>query len=198
MTAQLLLVRHGESTWNAARRLQGQADAPLSELGRGQVSRLAALVAQHQIEHVVTSDLGRARTTAALLGFSSARCDDRWREADVGTWTGEDTDALRAADGAGYQAWRDGRYTPPGGEPWVTMVERVCAAAEELIVEGGRHLVVTHGGPIRAVCAGLVRLEPSRVVPVSPATITIIDVNGAPRLQAYNLTAGPWDDDPPD
>lgn len=198
MTAQLLLVRHGESTWNAARRLQGQADAPLSELGRTQAGRLAAVITQYKVEHAVSSDLGRARATAALLGFDAARCDERWRETDVGTWTGQGIDALRAADAARYQAWREGRHTPPGGESWAAMVDRVCAAVDELIAVGGCHLVVTHGGPIRAVCAALVGLEPSRVVPVSPATVTIIDTSGRSRLQAYNLAARPVDDDPPD
>ena len=65
----LILVRHGESTWNAEERLQGQLDPPLSERGREQSRALAGVVDGVPEERVVCSDLGRARETAELLGL---------------------------------------------------------------------------------------------------------------------------------
>jgi hypothetical protein len=86
LSARLVLVRHGQSTYNADALLQGQADPPLSEAGRREAQALAA--ALPRFEHVVTSDLQRATETAALLGYPEARRDPRWREIDVADWAG--------------------------------------------------------------------------------------------------------------
>jgi len=185
---QLLLVRHGESTWNAEGRLQGEAEVPLSDRGRRQARDLAAMIRELAPDHAVTSDLGRAAETAVLLGHADATADPAWREAHLGEWTGRLAADLIANDGDAYLAWREGRRTPPGGEPWEQLVERISAAIDALRKRGGIHLVVTHGGPIRAACAALVGLEPSNIVPVGPASVTVIDIDGRPRLRAFNLT----------
>src|SRR5215207_1622525 len=88
MPDRLILVRHGESTWNAEERLQGQLDPPLSERGREQSLALAGVVDGMPEERIVCSDLGRARETAELIGLRPARLDPRWREIDVGEWGG--------------------------------------------------------------------------------------------------------------
>src|ERR671929_2443690 len=87
---RLILVRHGESTWNAEERLQGQLDPPLSERGREQSRALAAAVdlTGFPPERIVCSDLTRARETAELLGVAPGRYDERWREIDIGEWGG--------------------------------------------------------------------------------------------------------------
>src|SRR3954471_23099299 len=87
---RLILIRHGESTWNAEERLQGQLDPPLSERGREQVRALQEMIATLDVpdERIVCSDLGRARETAELLGLEPAAYDARWREIDVGAWGG--------------------------------------------------------------------------------------------------------------
>jgi broad specificity phosphatase PhoE len=90
MPARLFLVRHGESTWNAEHRLQGQLDPPLSAAGREQARALAPAVARLGVPagRTVSSDLSRARETAALIGAEPARLDPAWREIDVGEWAG--------------------------------------------------------------------------------------------------------------
>ncbi|MHA6627529.1 histidine phosphatase family protein [Pseudonocardia sichuanensis] len=189
---RLLLVRHGETVWNAERRLQGDRDIPLSATGRAQASALAPVVAAHAPACVVTSPLARTRETAELLGFPGERHDARWQEADLGDWTGLRTAVLRERGGA-YAAWRAGRFTPPGGEPFAALTERVAAGVADLRADpgGGVVLVVTHGGPIRAVLRHLLGLEPARIVPVGPASLTVLDlgVDGA-RLHGYNIRAG--------
>ena len=86
-----LLIRHAESTWNAAGRWQGQADPPLSELGRRQALQLARELAVEPVDCVIASDLARANETAAILAEVwglGARLDPRLRELDVGAWAG--------------------------------------------------------------------------------------------------------------
>ncbi|MDR7422617.1 MAG: histidine phosphatase family protein [Armatimonadota bacterium] len=186
---RLLLVRHGETEWNARRRLQGQSDIPLSAEGRRQVEALATIVRMHRPDHAVCSDLTRARATTEMLGYPQARVDARWREADLGAWTGRAIAELVAEDGLQYVAWREGRLTPPAGESWDALCGRVTEALRSLLVAGSCQLVVTHGGPIRAVCAVLLGFPPRRLLPVAPASVTIIDVrDGEARLRAFNLT----------
>src|SRR5918992_1943645 len=151
---RLILVRHGESTWNAEKRLQGQLDPPLSEAGRAQVCALAPLVVRLGVpaDRVICSDLARARETAELLGLRPARHDPAWREIDVGSWAGR-TAAEVDAEGDGLTHWRGGPRTAPDGETWEAFSSRVVGALEPLLADGGPRVVVCHGGCIRASCA---------------------------------------------
>src|SRR5687767_6054434 len=114
---RLILVRHGESTWNAEELLQGQLDPPLSERGREQSRALAGPLERLPDERVICSDLGRARQTAELLGLRPARFDPRWREIDVGAWGGRPAAEIDAQGGE-LTNWRGGPRTAPNGESW--------------------------------------------------------------------------------
>ena len=172
LSARLVLVRHGQSTWNAEGRLQGQADPPLSESGREEARALAPHLAGFPAERVVTSDLRRARETAALLGHDGARRDPRWREIDVGAWSGRSLDELpRGAE----VSWRAGPLVPPGGESWGALTARVRGAAEELAAAGGAWLVVAHGGVIRALVGELAGVDPTRLAGPANASVTVWD-----------------------
>src|SRR5919202_2469674 len=114
---RLILVRHGESTWNAEERLQGQLDPPLSERGREQSRALAAIADGVPDDRVVCSDLTRARETAELIGLRPARFDPRWREIDIGSWGGK-TAAEIDAQGETLTNWRGGPRRAPHGESW--------------------------------------------------------------------------------
>lgn len=196
---RLLLVRHGESTWNAHRQLQGQADAPLSDRGRRQAARLAALIRDLAPTRIVCSDLSRTRETAEILGHASAIRDRRWREIDVGEWTAASLDDLRRDQPDAFSGWRAGTYTPPGGENWQSFCARIRGALEELAdPPGATALVVTHGGVIRAACALLVGLQPSHIIPVGPASLTVIDLSPTPKLRAFNVSANGLELDAPD
>lgn len=187
----LLLVRHGETDWNAERRLQGREDRPLSARGRSQARALAPYVARYRPDRVTCSPLLRTRQTAQLLGVAVTRLDPRWQEADLGSWTGRTREELVATGDGGYAAWRAGSYQPPGAEPLTELRLRVASAIDDL-PGGGVHLVVTHGGPIRAACHTLVGLDPAALVPVPPGSLTAFDLGGArPRLLAFNVAPGP-------
>ncbi len=159
--------------------MQGTADPPLSDAGRAQARALAPLVARLDPDAVVTSDLRRALETAAQLGLEAARPDARWREADLGRWTGRPASEVVAEEPAAHAAWLEGSAAPPAGEAFPDTCARVEAAARELAASGAqRALVVTHGGPIRAACATIASLPRSGLVAVPTASLTEIAVDG--------------------
>jgi glucosyl-3-phosphoglycerate phosphatase len=181
---RLILVRHGESTWNAEERLQGQLDPPLSERGREQARALAQIVDGVPPERVVCSDLGRARETAELMGLQPARFDERWREIDIGEWSGR-TAAEIDAQGSELTNWRGGPRTAPDGESWDAFASRVSGAVDELVEAGGPWLVVAHGGCIRAAAAHLTGADRLHLGSPPNASATVFELGSRPRLLVY-------------
>lgn len=190
---RLLLVRHGESEWNAVRRLQGQADIGLSEKGEAQARALAATVEQLAPDRVITSDLRRARQTAELLGFPGAAHEAGLREVDVGDWTGLHIARIIADEHEAYRDWRAGTFAPPGGEIWADFSARTAAVTRAAMADADRLLVVCHGGVIRALLQTLLGLAPRRIIPVGPGSLTILankpnEVDM--RLEVFNFAPG--------
>lgn len=157
--ARLLLLRHGQSTWNAEGRWQGWADAPLSPVGRAQAESAAAWLAAAGVAFAgaVSSDLSRARHTAevvaAALGLGAVVVDLGLRERDVGRFSGHTTPEIEHRWPGVLAEWRAGRLEgPPGGEPDVRFAARALGAVARLArAAAGDLLVVTHGGVVRAV-----------------------------------------------
>lgn len=186
---RLLLVRHGQSEWNALRRLQGQADTVLSPRGQQQARLLAPMISSYAPDHVLTSDLQRAIHTAALLGYPDAEHAPLLREQSVGDWTGHDIAAITAREPDHYLGWRAGTYAPPGGERWGDFRQRIGQALQQAIAyEGQTILLVCHGGVIRAALDVALDLAPARIIPVGSASLTILAfAAGAARLEAFNV-----------
>jgi glucosyl-3-phosphoglycerate phosphatase len=181
---RLILVRHGESTWNAEERLQGQLDPPLSDRGREQSRALAAIVDGVPDERIVCSDLTRARETAELIGLRPGRFDPRWREIDVGSWGGR-TAAEIDAQGDELTNSRGGPRTAPDGETWAAFAARVAGAVDELIGAGGSWLVVCHGGCIRAAAAHVTGADALRLGSPPNASATVFELGARTRLLVY-------------
>lgn len=189
---RLILVRHGRSTWNAEGRLQGVADPPLSPAGVEQARRLRGLIEALAPQEVVSSDLARARDTAEVLTGPGTALDPRWREVDVGAWTGRLVDDLSVVELAELEQWRQGRMAPPGGETWEDARTRVLGAVRSLIETGARSaLVVTHGATLRAACAALGGLGLRHLAGVPNASLSIIDTEPRPHLLAYGVAPRP-------
>jgi broad specificity phosphatase PhoE len=139
---ELLLVRHGETDWNAEGRLQGHTDRPLSDYGRGQARRLAADLEREKLEAIYSSDLARARETAEIVGERIGLpvvIDPDLREKDWGNWEG-----LTAAE-------RDlvefvGESTEAHRKRTLRVLRRIAERHP-----ADRVLVVTHGGSMRRV-----------------------------------------------
>jgi glucosyl-3-phosphoglycerate phosphatase len=180
---RLILVRHGESVWNAEERLQGQLDPPLSERGREQSRALAGMLDGVPGERVICSDLARARETAELLGLRP-RLDPRWREIDVGSWGGR-TAAEVDAEGDELTNWRGGPRRAPDGESWAAFADRVSGAVDELAAAGGPWLVVCHGGCIRVAVAHVTGADPLRLGSPPNASATVFELGARPRLLVY-------------
>ena len=156
MTKRILLVRHGESIWNAEGRWQGAANPPLSDTGRAQARQLADGVRDAGVDSLVTSDLDRARETAQIvaetLGLPEASVDPGWRERDVGEISGHTRAEIEAKWPGLLEQWRRGELdSMPGGEGDIT--PRVIAALERVAYDhpGACTLVTTHGGVIGAL-----------------------------------------------
>jgi broad specificity phosphatase PhoE len=139
----LLLVRHGETDWNAEGRLQGHTDRPLSDYGRRQARRLAEELEGEELEAIYSSDLARARETAEIVGERlglQLALEPDLREKDWGTWEG-----LSAVE-------RDrvefvGESTEAHQERMLRALRRIS----ERHPGNARILVVTHGGSMRRV-----------------------------------------------
>lgn len=190
---RVLLVRHGQSEWNASRRLQGQADIDLSDEGRREADALRETITAIKPCRVITSDLKRVTETAERISTDMARPEPRLREIDVGAWTGRSIDDLVDEVPNDYANWRAGHYTPPGGETWDQFLTRVVAALEDAMREPCDNLlVVCHGGVIRAVLEHYLGLAPRNVIPVAPASLTAFRLaNGIKpaRLELFNYRA---------
>ena len=184
MSDRLIIVRHGESTWNAEERLQGQLDPPLSERGREQARALAGVVDGIPPDRVVCSDLGRARQTAELMGLQPGRFDERWREIDVGEWGGK-TAAEIDAQGAELTNWRGGKRKAPDGESWADFTARVAGVADELIAAGGSWVVVSHGGCVRVVASHLTGADVLHLGSPPNASTSVFELGARPRLLVY-------------
>jgi broad specificity phosphatase PhoE len=156
--AALLLIRHAESSWNAAGRWQGHGDPPLSDRGRAQANALARELSREAIDVLVSSDLRRAAETAAILGQARGlqpKWNPRLRELDIGDWEGLTRDQIEctASDLLRRFDAGDRDVRPGGGENLREIEQRAFSAVTELIdAHPGRRLaVVTHLGVIRAL-----------------------------------------------
>jgi probable phosphoglycerate mutase len=151
--ATLLLIRHGETAWNAASRIQGQLDVPLSNAGIWQAGRLAQRLADETIDAIVASDLARAWLTAQPIAQArqiDVQADVRLRERHFGIFEGHTLDEIAARWPAEFAAWRerDPDWTIPQGESATRFIARVLEALEDVVARfAGRTVaVVAHGG----------------------------------------------------
>ncbi len=146
----MLVVRHGETTWNAERRWQGRADSPLSPLGVAQ-ARWAG-EALEAFDVVVTSNLSRARTTGTVIAEAlrvPLTIEPDLAERDVGAWTGLTFDEIEA----GWPGALAAGDHPEGWESDDAVADRAMEALRRVAKANpsGRVLVITHGGLIRSV-----------------------------------------------
>ncbi|EGC93787.1 2,3-diphosphoglycerate-dependent phosphoglycerate mutase GpmB [Escherichia fergusonii] len=149
---QVYLVRHGETQWNAERRIQGQSDSPLTAKGEQQAMQVATRAKELGITHIISSDLGRTRRTAEIIA-QACGCDilldPRLRELNMGVLETRNIDSLTQEE----ENWRrqlvngtkDGRI--PQGESMLELSERMHSALASCLElpQGSRPLLVSHG-----------------------------------------------------
>jgi 2,3-bisphosphoglycerate-dependent phosphoglycerate mutase/probable phosphoglycerate mutase len=153
----LLIIRHGESEWNLEGRWQGWHDAPLTDLGLAQARERAAALVESGFSPkcVYSSDLGRARQTAEIMGDAlnvPVKLDAGFRERSGGDWEAHTIPEIDEKWPGMREKWRSGELaTPPNGELDTDVIARFDAALASAIAEGTPTMVVTHGGSLRLV-----------------------------------------------
>ncbi|PSQ43155.1 histidine phosphatase family protein [Halobacteriales archaeon SW_7_68_16] len=201
----VVVVRHGETDWNRERRSQGWAPTPLNDRGREQVRTLATYLADtYDLDRVLTSDLRRARQTAAILGDADtvpadATPDTAWRERNKGVLQGitpelrDDVPDDRVTGGEDDPLAR----RPENGESHRDLQERVTDRWTALTAtERDRDrttALTTHGGVVCAILARvrddpLAAVREAADVPNAALWEIAIDADGA-RLVDHTV---PW------
>lgn len=196
-----MLIRHGQSAWNAEGRWQGHGNPALTPQGRRQATTTARFIAAHEtdVRVVVSSDLARATETAApavdVLGVP-AHTDARLREIDVGWWSGLTTNEITQRDPAAMAAFHAGRDVARGGaETERQLRHRVVDALVDLAsaCDGGTMIVFSHGGPVRAAVGdalGMSVAQQRALAGPGNCSRTLLAYSaGRPRLRCYNETA---------
>jgi len=149
-------VRHGETAWNAASRLQGQLDIDLNERGLWQAQRAGVALADSGITTIYCSDLRRAHHTALAIAQHSGiapetlRLEPGLRERSFGSFQGltyTEVGALHPEEALRWKQ-RDPDWAPPGGESPSAVYQRVCATLHTIAARHpGEHIaLVSHGG----------------------------------------------------
>ena len=193
---RLWLVRHGQSTWNVAKRWQGHANPPLAEFGMLQAEAVAQRLATLDGATLYTSDLERCRQTAEpiarVLGIpAKVRVD--LREVDIGRWSGLTRQEIEETFPEEWARWRAGEdIARGGGETYGQLQSRVVAALTEIAdtADGGDVIVVTHGGCIRAAVTAALGQPSSLNIHlggvVNASLTTLRRLPDGFRLESYN------------
>lgn len=151
ITTRLLVLRHGQSEWNAQGRWQGQADIDLTEDGLAQAQQAAKKLGSFDV--LASSTLVRARRTAEIIALQLAindiHIDDRLKESHIGPWQGLTYEEIES----GWPGFLDARKQPEGFEPNASVVKRMTEAFVEIAnkCRGGQALVISHSGVIRTL-----------------------------------------------
>ena len=197
MTTRFIVVRHGETEWNVQHRIQGNGDSPLTSRGREQADAIAERLARESFDALIASDLGRALQTAERIARRTGHPvvpDARLRERHFGEGEGMTYDEIDRRFPGAFSRTRqmDPDYRPPGGETRREFHERIVRAFEALADEheGGRIVVVAHGGVLAALYRlihGIPIVQP-HTIPISNAAYNAI------AFEADRWVLEAWDD----
>ena len=153
---RLVLLRHGQTAWNAVHRIQGQLDSQLDETGLAQAAAVAPAIAALAPSLIWTSDLSRARRTAEIVGEACGIVpvsDERLREYALGPLQGLTHEEYAAQDPAGFEVFRTGHWEDlPGAETPEEVAKRFTACLGDLVAaldDGELGVAVAHGAAIK-------------------------------------------------
>ena len=197
-STRILVIRHGETVWNAVGRQQGHLDTELSELGVAQAGAIAEALPGAGIDVLYSSDLGRAIQTARIvaqrLGLE-VRQEERLRERHLGIMQGLTMEEFSQRHPADYANFRQGDpdWALPGGESIRQRHDRAVAGACDLAARhvGQTVAIVTHGGVLESLMRHAVglSLEVPRQFSLFNASINTFSVtNGRWRLDRWGAT----------
>ena len=194
-----LLVRHGETEWNAEGRIQGGSPTTLSEEGVRQSQLLAARLADTPLAAIYSSDNPRASQTAEILAAPHSaliQLKTELRERSFGRWEGLFYAEIRDSEPELYARWQSGAvdFHPPGGESIEDVMVRVLGLASALKADhpnDGALLIVGHGSCLRSLAVGALGLPTSTrrgLALLDNASLSVLEVS--PELTMLRL----WND----
>ena len=191
-SVRLALLRHGPTDWNAAGRIQGHTDIPLSDTG---LAKMAGLRLPFAMARVYCSPLLRARQTAEALMLRGAVQDARLMEQHWGRWEGLTREQIFAAHGddaflqAGSQ--RGAEFRPLAGESTGELHARVGAFLKDIASGQGDAVGIAHLGVLRAAYTLATGWAMDAAMPadldVSKILVLSLDAAGTPKIETLNL-----------
>ena len=188
---KLLLVRHGQTDWNIARRFQGQSDTPLNEVGKKQAKALANRLLNQPFDFVYSSDLQRATETAKIICKSEWHPDLRLREVNFGDWEGLTYNEIKEKHPDTLSAWENDIYknAPPNGETLEGLSARVQSMLGELYAKRQDQtvLVVAHGGVLQTLICLALNLKPTMYWQFHLSTASLSEIAFYPKGAIVNL-----------
>lgn len=183
---KIILVRHGQTEWNALKKYQGQSDIPLNDVGKEQAARAGDYIAKNEnIEAIYCSDLSRTKETAQIiadklgLGLDPI-ADERLRELFFGLWEGLTFTEVYEQYREEFNNWFNDTLNVkvPEGESFSELVDRSMAAIKEISQKHkGTVVVVTHGGVIKAILSQSGKEKDLWQKGVEPASLTYLEIN---------------------
>lgn len=176
----ILLIRHGQTDWNVARRFQGQTDIPLNATGIAQAQDAAAALKNESFDGIFSSDLLRAYRTAEIIAESHQlpiTTDKRLREMSFGTWEGLAWAEIEQQYPEETAQWRQRRLSrPPQGESLAELATRTTAFLDSLRGKGGRYVVVAHGGTLVSMMSAALGIAPERAFQLRADNVSISEI----------------------
>lgn len=196
----LYFVRHGQTEWNAIRRMQGQWNSDLSELGKQHADVNGKLLATLSIDAMFVSPLDRTRQTAEIINQYlqlEPTFDDRIKEWHCGDWSGEMYAEIPNKWPEEWKSLEADRFyfRPPNGENYEDMFTRSAPFVEELLsTEFNNIAIVSHGMIGKVMFSYLMKYEPDHVLSIHQQNDTVfrVQVSGdAPEIAHYDSGKGP-------
>lgn len=187
-SVKLYLIRHGQTDWNVAEKIQGSTDIPLNETGRHQAACLAKGMERRLVARIYSSSMKRAVETAKVIGSSqkvNVEVIDGLQEVEFGKWEGLTLREIQEKYPEEYSRWRQNPVdvAPPGGETQARIRSRCKQAVETILSQAdGDSAIVAHGAILAYVIEYLMRENPSeKEIIVENSSITTMEYNPLTR-----------------
>ncbi len=195
------LVRHAQTSWNGANRIQGHSDLPLSPLGLQQAQCLGIFFASRSVKGLYTSHLQRSQQTARAIATGNGHqlfpvIEPALAEMHLGAWEGLTPEQVDAQFQGAYQQWKTqpSSVTIPGAERLESFRGRVRTAMGQIFssLGEGEHVIVAHGGVIATILADVLGADYDLVIRrlrLDNAGITALEFGtGLPHVMWINHT----------
>lgn len=188
---KLYLIRHGQTDWNVAGKIQGSQNTELNNTGIEQAKCLAAGMKERHISRIYSSMQKRAVQTADIIGRSKGikvTAIAGLEEIDFGKWEGLTLDEIKAAYPKEYNMWKLNpvEVSPPGGENQIEVLKRCAGVIKKIMSESFEDAaIVSHGATLAHMITYMLKDEAEEEIIVNNASITT--VNYSPLTQDFML-----------